>query len=62
MAASDDSGDWRSGWHARMVVAADERRRIACCGALDDVDQRGAALEAALAILLLKRSSDRAGP
>jgi hypothetical protein len=57
-----NSNDWQSGWHAGMAAAADECRRIARHGRLDNEDQRIGALEAALAILQLKRSAEDARP
>jgi hypothetical protein len=61
MAANDDSDDWRAGWHAGMAAAAEECRRIARFGGLDNDDQKIGALEAALAVMQLKASAEDAG-
>jgi hypothetical protein len=60
MGANDRSEDWRAGWHAGMAAAAAECRRIVSEGkVVDNDDQKIGALEAALAILDLKRSGDK---
>jgi hypothetical protein len=62
MGANDRSEDWRAGWHAGMAMAAAECRRIVREGGmLETDDMKIGALEAALAILRLKRSAEDAG-
>jgi hypothetical protein len=62
MDVNEGSKDWRAGWHAGLAAAVAECQRLARHnGFLDNEDQKIGALEAALAILRLKRSVENAG-
>jgi hypothetical protein len=62
MGVNEGSEDWRAGWHAGMATAVAECRRIVREGGmLETDDMKIGVLEAALAILRLKRSAEDAG-